>query len=53
MDVINPLLGPAALPDVNAQALGQTRPTPALPTVEPTRVAPLAPKFTAPKRSFR
>ena len=32
MDIINPLLGPAGLPDVNAQALGQTRPAPALPT---------------------
>ena len=36
-DVLNPMLGPAALPDVNAQALGQTRPAPALPKVEPTR----------------
>jgi hypothetical protein len=52
MDVTSPQLGPAALPDVNAQALGQTRPTPALPTVEPTRVMPPPPSFAAPKRSF-
>jgi hypothetical protein len=52
MDVINPRLGPPGLPDVNAQALGQMRPTPALPNVEPTRVAPVAPTFTAPKRAF-
>jgi hypothetical protein len=52
MDVVNPQLGPSALPDVNAQALGQTRSLPALPNVEPTRVAPVAPTFTAPKRSF-
>jgi hypothetical protein len=52
-DVINPLLGPAGLPDVNALALGQTRPTPGFPKVESTRVAPVAPTFTAPKRSFR
>ena len=43
MDVLNPLLGPAGLPDVNAQALGQSRPTPALPTVEAPRV--VAPTF--------
>jgi hypothetical protein len=52
-DVRYPRLGPPALPDVNAQALGQTRPTPPLPKVEPTRVPPPAPTFTAPKRSFR
>jgi hypothetical protein len=52
MDVINPRLGPPGLPDVNAQALGQTRPTPPLPNAEPTRVAPVAPPFTAPRRSF-
>ena len=52
MDVINPRLGPLGLPDVNSHALGQARPTPALPNVEPTRVAPVAPTFSAPKRSF-
>jgi hypothetical protein len=51
-DVVSPRLGPLGPPDVNAQALGQTRPTPALPMAEPTRVAPPAPKFTAPRRSF-
>ena len=50
MDVLNPVLGPAGLPDVNAQALGQPRPAPALPKVEPPKV--VAPTFTAPKRSF-
>jgi hypothetical protein len=52
-DVINPMLGPVGLPDVNAQALGQTRPTPAFPQVGSTRVAPATPTFTVPKRSFR
>ena len=53
LDVADPLLGPARLPDVNAQALGQIRPTLPLPKIEPTRVAPVAPTFTAPRRSFR
>ena len=52
-DVRNPTLGPPELPDVKAQALGQTRPTPTLPTVEPTRVAPPSPSFDAPRRAFR
>jgi hypothetical protein len=52
MDVISPRLGPPGLPDVNAQALGQTRPAPILTTPEPVRVPPPAPNFTAPKRSF-
>jgi hypothetical protein len=49
-DVLNPLLGPAGLPDVNAQALGQSRPAPPLPAVGTPTVA--APSFTAPKRTF-
>jgi hypothetical protein len=52
MDVTSPRLGPAALPDVNSQALGQTRPAPVLPTFEPTRVPPPAPTFAVPKRVF-
>ena len=52
MDVISPRLGPQGPPDVSAQALGQTRPTPILPAAEPVRVAPPAPNFAAPKRSF-
>jgi hypothetical protein len=49
-DVTSPILGPAALPDVNARALGQTRPPPPAPKVEvPTVVAPT---FTAPRRVF-
>jgi hypothetical protein len=51
-DVVNPLLGPASLPDVNARALGQSRPAPALPAVEQPRVTPVPPPFTAPTRSF-
>jgi hypothetical protein len=50
MDVTHPLLGPAGLPDVNAQALGQLRPTLVTPTVESPKV--VAPTFAAPKRSF-
>ena len=53
MDVVDPRIGPANLPDVNAQALGQTRPTPVSPKVESPRVMPGAPSFTAPKRAFR
>jgi hypothetical protein len=52
-DVRYPRLGPLDLPDVNAQAVGQTRPATPLPTVETTRILPPAPSFTAPKRSFR
>ncbi|MGO8932033.1 MAG: hypothetical protein ACLQU3_34725 [Limisphaerales bacterium] len=50
MDVLNPVLGPAALPDVNAQALGQSRPALAPPNVDVPKV--VAPTFTAPKRAF-
>jgi len=49
-DVLNPLLGPAGLPDVNAQALGQSRPAPPLSEVQPPNV--VAPTFIAPKRAF-
>ena len=52
MDITHPLLGPAGLPDVNAQALGQSRSASALPKVQETRVTPPAPSFTAPKRAF-
>ena len=52
-NVLNPTLGPAALPDVNAQALGQTKPIMALPQIDSTRVTPVAPSFDAPRRSFR
>jgi hypothetical protein len=52
MDVVSPRLGPPGLPDVNSHALGQTRPTPALLGAETIRVAPPAPSFAAPKRSF-
>jgi hypothetical protein len=52
-DVINPQLGPPGLPDVNARALGQTRPASAFTKVESARVIPVAPTFAAPKRSFR
>ena len=50
MDVRNPMLGPAGLPDVNARALGQTRPALAPPSVEAPKVA--TPTFTAPRRAF-
>jgi hypothetical protein len=52
-DVLNPTLGPPGLSDANAQALGQTRSTLALPKIEPARVTPVAPSFDAPRRSFR
>jgi hypothetical protein len=52
-DILNPFLGPPGLPDMNAQALGQTRPALALPTIESPRVAPVVPAFEAPRRSFR
>jgi hypothetical protein len=48
-DVLNPMLGPAGLPDVNARAVGQSRPALALPTFEAPKM--VAPTFTAPKRS--
>jgi hypothetical protein len=49
-NVRNPQLGPAGLPDVNAQALGQPKPPPSLPTVQQPTV--VAPSFIAPKRAF-
>jgi hypothetical protein len=49
MDVVNPLLGPVGLPDLNARAVGQSRSALALPTFEAPKV--VAPTFTAPKRS--
>ena len=49
-DVINPMLGPPGLPDVNAQALGQSRPAPPVPKVESPTV--VAPTFIAPRRAF-
>jgi len=49
-DVLNPMLGPAGLPDVNARALGQLRSASASPTVEAPKHA--APTFTAPRRAF-
>ena len=52
MNITSPQLGPAALPDMNSRALGQTRPTLVLPTSDPTRVPPPAPVFAAPKRAF-
>jgi hypothetical protein len=52
LNVTRPQLGPAALPDVNSRALGQTRPTLVLPTSDPTRVPPPAPTFAVPKRTF-
>jgi hypothetical protein len=51
-DIADPRLGPRALPDVNALALGQTRPTAVSPNIEPRRAVPVAPTFAAPKRSF-
>ena len=53
LDVVNPVLGPPGLPDLNAQALGQASPTMALPKAETTRVAPIAPSFAVPTRAFR
>jgi hypothetical protein len=51
-DVRNIVLGPPELPNVSAQALGQTRPMPVLPAVETKRVTPITPSFNAPKRAF-
>jgi hypothetical protein len=50
MEITHPQLGPAPLPDVNAQALGQPRSAPPSPTVESPKL--VAPTFTAPRRAF-
>ena len=50
VDVLNPMLGPAGLPDVNARALGQPRPAAAAPVNESPKV--VAPTFVAPRRAF-
>jgi len=52
MDVTSPRLGPAGLADVNAHALGQTRPAAVLPMSEPTRLPTPGPTFSIPKRAF-
>jgi len=52
-DVINPVLGPLPLPDVNAQALGQTTLGVPLPQAQPVRLTPVIPSFDAPRRAFR
>ena len=49
LDIVNPLLGPAPLPDVNARAVGQSRP---LPTPQARRTLPELPDFAAPRRPF-
>ncbi len=50
LDIVDPLLGPTPLPDVNARAVGQTRP--GLPKVQARRVIPTPPDFAAPRRAF-
>ena len=52
-DVLDPMLGLPGQADVDAQALGQAKLTPAFPKVESTRAIPVAPSFDAPRRSFR
>ncbi len=51
LGAINPILTPSGPPDVNAQALGQSSLTPAVPKDLP-KVAPPTPTFTAPRRAF-
>jgi hypothetical protein len=50
LDIVAPMLGPEGLPDVNAQALGQTRPP--APVTQPERPKVVAPTFTVPRRAF-
>ena len=52
-DVLSPRLGPQPLPDLNLQAVGQTRPADLFPKIETTRVLAPPPSFEVPKRSFR
>jgi len=52
MDIRNPLLGPQGLPDVNAQALGQTRPAPVILSTRETKAATATPAYVPPKRAF-
>ncbi len=52
LNIRDPLLGPPGLPDVNAKALGQSRPTPVEPRVRQTKVATTQPAYFAPKRAF-
>jgi hypothetical protein len=48
-DILNPLLGPPGLPDMNARALGQPRSALAAPTFDTPKV--VAPTFASPRRS--
>lgn len=52
LNIREPLLGPPGLPDVNAKALGQSRPTPVVPKARQTKVATTQPAYFAPKRAF-
>ncbi|HOS74250.1 MAG TPA: hypothetical protein PKW12_03165 [Verrucomicrobiota bacterium] len=52
MNIRNPLLGPPGLPDVNAKALGQSRPLPVETKVRQTKMATTEPMYTAPRRAF-
>jgi hypothetical protein len=49
---INPILTPSGPLDVNAQALGPSSLTPAVPKTDLPKVAPPTPTFTAPRRAF-
>jgi len=49
-DVLNPLLGPAGLPNVNGRAVGQSRPAFPTPTVQAPKAIPFT--YAAPKRAF-
>ena len=51
-DPANPVLGPPPIRDLNAQAVGQSASAAATANLQPRRVAPRPPDFTAPKRAF-
>lgn len=51
-DLANPVLGPKPLPDLSAEAFDQTKSASAVPTLQPRRIIPRPPDFTAPKRPF-
>jgi hypothetical protein len=52
LGTINPVLTPSGPPDVNAQALGQSSLTPAVPKTDSVKRAPPTANFTSPRRAF-
>jgi len=52
LGTIKPMVSPSAMPDLSARGLASSSLSPSLPKIDPPRVAPPKPNFTAPQRKF-